>query len=123
MQLEGLRLAWCQLDSGAAVAAVADLLAFNSSLKEVDLRGNRFGDDGAPPSSTAMPSIIAHASGSSQTCRPSVCERDLRSNQYNEDSAALLERWLEMAPASTNSLHGGYICAAIAMAMTVLRHP
>ena len=47
-QLETLRLSWCHLEDGAAISAVADLLSFNGSLREVDLRGNRFGDDGAP---------------------------------------------------------------------------
>ena len=69
VQLETLRLSWCHLEDGASISAVADLLSFNSSLREVDLRGNRFGDDGVPACVLCSHSVpVVTAGGSS--CAP-----------------------------------------------------
>lgn len=40
-------MAWCQVGDRDGAKAVADLVMFNTSLRVLDLRGNKFGNNGA----------------------------------------------------------------------------
>ena len=47
VQVQTLRLGWCHLGSTASVQAIGELVSFCTSLINLDLRGNGFGDSGA----------------------------------------------------------------------------
>ena len=54
--LDALKLGWCKLGDGEGAKAMADLLMFNTTLSQLDLRGNNFGDAGAVQ---ACPLLVA----------------------------------------------------------------
>ena len=46
LQVETLKMGWCNVGPDDGAKAVADLLMFNSTVKTLDLRGNGLGDAG-----------------------------------------------------------------------------
>ena len=46
LQVETLKMGWCNVGADDGAKAVADLLMFNSTLATLDLRGNGLGDEG-----------------------------------------------------------------------------
>jgi hypothetical protein len=46
LQVETLKMGWCNVGPDDGAKAVADLLMFNSTIKTLDLRGNGLGDAG-----------------------------------------------------------------------------
>ena len=61
MQVQTLRLGWCHLGSTASVQAVGELVSFCTSLVNLDLRGNGFGDSGKCCLSSRESSYLASA--------------------------------------------------------------
>ncbi len=49
LQVETLKMGWCNVGAEDGAKAVADLLMFNSTLVTLDLRGNGLGDAGGAP--------------------------------------------------------------------------
>ena len=47
LQVETLKMGWCNVGSDDGAKAVADLLMFNTTIATLDLRGNKLMDAGA----------------------------------------------------------------------------
>ncbi|KAF8055831.1 EGY2 [Scenedesmus sp. PABB004] len=87
-KLETLKLGWCKVGGGEGARALADLLMFNTTLTQLDLRGNGLGNDGAILLSRGLRSAESRALG----------ELDLGYNEVKDDGACALAQALKANP-------------------------
>ena len=80
LKISVLKLGWCKIGGGDGAKAIADLIMYNDSLSELDLRGNNLGNDGA----------IFLSRGLKAHQNPKLKELDLGYNEIKDDGACAL---------------------------------
>lgn len=86
MQVEKLGLGWCKVGAEEGARSLADLLMFNTSLRQVDLRGNELGDAGAAQICRAL----------KEHGNERLLELDLGYNEIKDDGACFLAQVISL---------------------------
>jgi Ran GTPase-activating protein (RanGAP) involved in mRNA processing and transport len=79
-KVETLKLGWCKVGGGPGARALADLIMYNTTISQLDLRGNAFGNDGA----------ILIGRGLRSHENKALAELDLGYNEIKDDGACAL---------------------------------
>ena len=79
-QVEKLGLGWCKVGAEEGARSLADLLMFNTALRQIDLRGNELGDAGAAQICRAL----------KEHSNERLLELDLGYNEIKDDGACFL---------------------------------